>query len=247
MNLLRALLLVVLIASLQFAYAVPGVLSGTITRCTGGPANGATVTLLGTAIPAATTNAAGFYSFSIEQGSYHVRVVDTNCGAITQNSVIVSAATTQNIAFPVDVTNAASIPDAAGYSAVENGDVNGVVYNWFEISPSNGGPGTATNQLDRTSVPVALPFTFRFYGVNYTQVYISSEGALTFDGANNDDRGDPLPYPSMGHAIMAMWDNFDTELGGDICYYYHSAEHAFIVEWFEIGRDVTGDQELFQV
>jgi len=204
MNLFRALLLVVLITSLQFAHAIPGVLSGTITSCTGGPASGTTVSLLGTSIPAVTTDAAGFYSFSIEQGTYHVRVVEISCGAITQNSVLVGAATTQNITFPADITTAASIPDAAGYSAVENGDLNGVTYNWFEISPSRGGPGTATNQLDRTSVLVALPFTFRFYGVNYTQVYISSEGALTFDAANIDDRGDPLPYPSMGHAIMAM-------------------------------------------
>ena len=77
--------------------ATPGVLSGTITNCTGGAASGATVKLLGTNIAPVTTNAAGAYSFSIEQSLYHVQVYKATCGARVQNNVNVGAATTLNL------------------------------------------------------------------------------------------------------------------------------------------------------
>lgn len=228
------------------AQAIPGQLSGVVTSCDGSAANGATVTLLGTNIAPVVTNATGAYLFNVEQGIYHARVHQAACGSLTQNTINVGASTIQNLTLPTDPVTAGSLPDAGGYSAIESGDVNGPTFSWLEIAPDGGGPGTVIPIGQDQSVFVTLPFTFRFYGVNYTGCYISSNGLVTFSAPYIEDQNVALPVAAMGPAIVMLWDHFDPALNGQLVRYFSVANHAFIIEWFEFTRDDT-DQETFQL
>ena len=116
--------------------APTGTLSGTVTSCSGGPAIGATVELIGMPISPETTDGTGFYSFTIPQGTYDVSASGAGCGEQIVNGVVVTAATTQNFTLPSDPAFECSAPDGGGYIACENGD--------------GGGPSTAGLRFRRT-------------------------------------------------------------------------------------------------
>ena len=75
-------------------------------------------------------------------------------------------------------------PDLNGYYIYDIGDTGYQLapeYDWIEIDPDYGGQGEEVdvydggdNQDDVTTV--SLPFTFTFYGVDYDEVSICSNG-----------------------------------------------------------------------
>jgi hypothetical protein len=86
-------------------------------------------------------------------------------------------------------TNTPTGPDAYGYYAYDNTETlpggTASTYAWTEICPGLGGQGTTfvfTDSLedrDQSSVRT-LPFTFRYYGQNFTQVTVCTNGWLAF-------------------------------------------------------------------
>ena len=231
--------------------APAGVVSGTVTNCFGAPEEGATVTALGTLVPPATANAAGFYSLPLPQGNYDLEATGSGggCLPLTVTGVNVGAATTQDFVLPGNDRYLCSPADAGGYIACENGDPNGPTFQWFEISPLEGGPGTLMVLNDDDADTAALPFTFRMYGQDYTQAYISTNGFVSFDFASTAYANTALPNPELGHAVVCYWEDWHPELAGDVSYYYHAAEHALIVEWHDMphGAPDIDPRETFQV
>ena len=94
---------------------------------------------------------------------------------------------------------------------------------------------------------VNLPFTFQFYGVDYTQASISSNGFIAF-GETNDadwrnwrlpDAGGPSPM------IAVFWDDLDIQSGSSYVYtWYNSIQNYYVVEWYNMisGYDSTTPQ-----
>ncbi len=77
--------------------------------------------------------------------------------------------------------------------------------------------------LDDDEVSSALPigFDFWFYGVKYSEFYISSNGFLTFLPGQDSGccSGDPIPDPGEANAMVAgLWEDLDPYSGGDIHY-----------------------------
>ncbi|HEY3295688.1 MAG TPA: carboxypeptidase regulatory-like domain-containing protein [bacterium] len=235
-------------ATLQLAPA--GIVQGTVTSCNGGPAVGATVTILNTPITPATTDAAGHYSISaVPQGTYDMSAAGAGCGPQTVNGVVIGANTTQNFTLTVDPMYMCSTPDADNYIACENGDQNGPTYNWVEISPNAAGPGTLVTGLsdDNFVGPFTLPFTFRFYDRNFTQFYIGSNGYLTFDFGYGGIGPFTLPSAFLGHSIQMFSRDLYPPIGGDVSTYYLAAQNAFIIEYHQIQHYSSGSPETFQV
>ncbi|MFZ5433710.1 MAG: carboxypeptidase regulatory-like domain-containing protein, partial [Calditrichota bacterium] len=227
--------------------APQGTVSGIVTDCFGFPANGATVAVLDVPVTPATTNSSGFYSITLPQGTYDMRASGAGCGVQTVNDVVIGTSTTQNFTLPSDPRYSCSAPDAGGYSACENGDLNGPTYSWFEISPNAGGAGTLSGVAgDDAGATLTLPFTFRFYGVDYTSVWVCSNGFLSFSTTSTAYSNAALPSATIGAAICPFWDDLNSSTG-DISYYYHAAENAFIVEWHEVPHYSSGGPETFQV
>ena len=79
-------------------------------------------------------------------------------------------------------------PDEHGYYIYDSGDINysmSPVYDWIEIvgnggtnfNFSDGGDGAYNNTS--TNV-IQLPFTFKFYGINYNEITVSTNGWIAF-------------------------------------------------------------------
>jgi len=155
--------------------------------------------------------------------------------------------------------------DAYGYFIYDEGDTNYdqcPTYEWNCIAPGEGGSGTILSltdpgapldegdQVGAVSIQtVTLPFEFSFYGIDYTQASISSNGFIAFGQTSDSDwrnwrlpgAGGPNPM------IAAFWDDLDIVTGGGVYTYYNSAMHYYVVEWYNLasGYDSTTN-ETFQ-
>ncbi len=79
--------------------------------------------------------------------------------------------------------------------------------------------------------PIALPFTFSLYGTNYNQVWINTNGNLTFTGPYGvySASGFPFNVPM----VAPFWADVDTRTGGMI--YYKVNPTNLIVTWNGVG------------
>src|ERR1700741_2272226 len=79
-----------------------------------------------------------------------------------------------------------------------------VVYDFFGSPDSIGDDGSTT--------PIALPFNFCFYGVNYNSVYINSNGNITFVSGQTSFSSTGFPN-NTDVMIAPLWADFDNNPG----------------------------------
>jgi len=170
----------------------------------------------------------------------------------------------RTIEFPITIGNVTSTavlgPDEYGYWAYDNTDVSYTdcpTYSWIEIDPNFGGSGSRIilgNDAIRT---INLPFTFRYYGQNYSKLSICANGYVAMDSSwITDPYNWHIPSPMGPPAMIApFWDDFyaDTLNASGIYYYNDATNHRFIVEWSRIfhihgfrGGITLAEQQTFQ-
>jgi hypothetical protein len=153
-------------------------------------------------------------------------------------------------------------PEAYGYYMFDNTDVAYPpvpTYDWEEIAPSLGGPGTRltfTNTDDK-SVMIELPFDFVYYGHHQRKIIVSTNGFVAFDTFRFDMAGNfwynffnwPIPDPGNGSGqISPFWD--DLEYSGSnygVIVWNDTTEHRFIIEWYHMTHANTGAAETFEM
>jgi hypothetical protein len=149
-------------------------------------------------------------------------------------------------------------PDGYGYRAFDDGDQTfdeAPQFAWLEIDPVAGGAGTPLNLGDTgeghdATVTVNLPFAFRFYGTEYTQISVCSNGFLAF-GATGESylRNYRLPaIASPDELVAPFWDDLAIPATGHVLTYHDQASGRFIVEWSRL-QNTYGSQpeETFEV
>tara|TARA_Y100001970_G_scaffold8767_2_gene10173 strand:+ start:1141 stop:5640 length:4500 start_codon:yes stop_codon:yes gene_type:complete len=148
-------------------------------------------------------------------------------------------------------------PDLNGYYIYDMGDTGYQLapdYDWIEIDPDYGGNGDEVNvydggdnQDDVTTIP--LPFEFTFYGVDYNEVSVCSNGWISFGSTDMVSfRNYTLPGPGGPSPIVAVfWDDLKTTNGGEIYSYHDVANDAFIIEWSNLRTFLSNSTESFQV
>jgi hypothetical protein len=156
--------------------------------------------------------------------------------------------------------------DEYGYFIYDIGDTSYPdcpTYDWIGIAPVEGGAGTplsvtdtytATDEgdqigCDATEV-VNLPFVFKYYGVNYGQITVVSNGFLVFGvTANHDFRNWRIPGAvGPNSMIAAFWDDLATHSGSGIYSFYDSVNHIYIIEWYNMLNGYNGSsEETFQI
>lgn len=160
---------------------------------------------------------------------------------------------TSSIVFVIASTTVPTGPDAYGYYAYDNTDTVSSFapsFDWFEIAPP--GPGNMINEItneDADTVTVPLPFTFKFYGINYDSIGICSNGFLEL-GKSTYKFGYNTGIPQVGgpkRMLAPMWCDLDPSEGGDIYEYYDAQNHRWIVEFKGVVRYGGGNPSTFQV
>ncbi|HEB83721.1 MAG TPA: T9SS type A sorting domain-containing protein, partial [Bacteroidetes bacterium] len=103
---------------------------------------------------------------------------------------------------------------------------------WYDIRTT--GLGTALGEGDDTTIPVALPATFYFYGIGYDQIYVGSNGACSFTDSYVTLSNAPIPSTSAPNALIAaLWDDMDPgdSPDEDAWTYYDADDNVFIIEY----------------
>ncbi len=149
-------------------------------------------------------------------------------------------------------------PDPYGYYIYDNTDTltgNAPVYTWFEIAQQAGGPGTIIWQItneDADTVTLPLPFTFKFYGINYNTIGICSNGFVEIGGATYPySYNDPIPTVGKAkHFAAPYWDDLDPSASGhgDIYRHYDQNNHLWYVEFYQVALGYgSGAWQTFQI
>jgi hypothetical protein len=149
-----------------------------------------------------------------------------------------------------DPSSGPSGPCAYGYYAYDTGDGwtgQAPTYDWVEIT----GVGNEMTAIDADAAvtTISLPFTFRYYGVDYTQISVCSNGFLAF-GTEDYRFGDNSGIPDS-HGPEAMlapfWMDLDPTAGGAIYEYYDSASNRWICQFDAVQHYGGGNAETFEV
>ncbi|RMI13159.1 MAG: choice-of-anchor D domain-containing protein, partial [Calditrichaeota bacterium] len=132
----------------------------------------------------------------------------------------------------VPVTEGSGGPDHFGYIWRDSDDLQGPTFAWVDIS-TTGTP--VTGLLDDNYVgPFPIGFTFSYYGKNYTEFYIASNGFIGFGPPTgyNVFNNIPIPHTSTPNNILAWcWDDFRPL--GTSRVYYHSDGTRLIVQFVD--------------
>jgi subtilisin family serine protease len=177
---------------------------------------GATVTIVDTPIPPATTDATGFYAFPmVPEGEYDVRVDAGQCAAAQTQHLVVDGDETLDF----DLTRR---PDSFGY--------------FCRVVPADYIEATEDLALtgDSASTSLRLPFSFPFYGQSYSTVHVSTNGSLNFLAASTTGSNVTIPSAAAPNAaIYPFWDDLVVDTSASVHTDLLGSEptRRFVIEW----------------
>ncbi len=161
---------------------------------------------------------------------------------------------TQSVGLTVtiggDPSGGPSGPDAYGYYAYDTGDGwtgQAPVYDWVEIV----GLGNEITAIDGDAAvtTLSLPFTFRYYGTDYSSISVCSNGFVAL-GAEDYRFGDNSGIPDEHGPeamVAAFWDDLNPAEGGDVHEYFDSANHRWICQFDAVAHYGGSNPETFEI
>jgi hypothetical protein len=129
-------------------------------------------------------------------------------------------------------TKAYGGPDAWGYNWIDSDEGAGPTYGWVDISTT----GTSVELGDDdTTTAIAMGMSFPFYENYYDELYIGSNGIITFGAPSKVRTNVTIPSIGVPNNMVAMWwDDLDPRHGGAVYYYHDAANERFIVSFDSI-------------
>ena len=221
------------------AAAPVGVLSGQVwattdVSTTGEPVAGARIELVGVTPPLSTTTTAnGAYTLpDAPLGVYTVRMTAPGFETL-QTSAVISETTTLNFSPRLTVD----------YTVGDGGDACSVPYLWMDATD-----GVQHNLGDDASVLVSLPRSFTFYGRTYDNVYIGSNGFVSFGTGFNRWQG-ILPFVGPpNNAIYALGEDLNPAQGAQGKIYTKTLHDGrFAIAYHQVEHWRNGDPETFEI
>ncbi len=144
--------------------------------------------------------------------------------------------------FPLAVALAApgsGGPDAFGYKWKDSDESGGPSFNYIDITSS--GTPVAGFADDNFVGPFSIGFTFNFYGADYTEFYISSNGFIGFGpttGYHKFTNVQPPVTTSPNNFIAWLWDDLIPR--GDSEVYYQNFADKLVIQFIQFGNNNTG-------
>ena len=120
-----------------------------------------------------------------------------------------------------------------------------IPYEWIDIADV----GTAvTNCDDCNEGPFPLGFTMPYWGNNYSDIRICSNGFASFTSTSNSLGNVAIPSAAQPNdALFGFWDDLDpAETGGQVLYYADAAEQRFVISWLNVQHYPSGNPITFQ-
>ncbi len=147
-------------------------------------------------------------------------------------------------------------PDAYGYLCYDDGDstyLDHPEYDWINVVSLGGTLLPLNDHSDNTDdiVDVTLPFNFKFYGLEYNNISVCSNGWLGLGHMDNYDfRNGTIPGSGCPHPfIAAFWDDLyasGTESG--VYTYFNQDEHYYVIQWNNMKNNCNPSYiETFQI
>ncbi|TAN35186.1 MAG: hypothetical protein EPN24_07725, partial [Candidatus Methanoperedens sp.] len=113
-----------------------------------------------------------------------------------------------------------------------------VSYNW--IDGITGGTSGGIYGDDAATGAIDVGFNFTFYGKNYSKLYFSTNGLITFDNLSIIYGNVPIPNPAQPNNFIApFWDDLNVVNGTGDTYYKLDAisnPKKFIITWKNVYR-----------
>ncbi len=183
------------------------------------------------------------------------------------NAVFTLKLSTQNGLYPYSKIDSVTLPvsmpsvfdptgpDLHGYYAYSSNDVlwdQRPEFNWKELE----GIGTEIQKpgnMNYYRKIVNLPFTFKYYGKDFSNIGINGDGWIAFGGDTlTKSQNHPLPsQDGILNMCTAFWDDLFSNQArnyGKLLYYTDTENHSFIVEWSKVPHfSDTSDIETFQI
>ena len=120
-------------------------------------------------------------------------------------------------------------------------------YNW-EDGINGGTPGITGDDVATSAIDIG--FNFTFYGINYSRLYFSTNGLITFDNPQTDYSNDLIPSPAQPNNFIApFWDDMEVRSGTGKTYYKLDASSnpkKFIITWKDINKYSSPNLGTFQ-
>ena len=172
----------------------------------------------------------------------------TNFKSISLSGVVLASTVSAIAVFGLTTAQPAAAvsfpgPDAFGYRATE------IANNLRDISAS--GTFLPLND-DAVSGAISLGFNFDFYGNTYSQVYVSSNGFLTFNpgSSNGCCNGQSLPNGSSNpsNLVAGFWNDLNNPQG-NIRYQTTGSpgSQKFVVGFYNVPIFFDGPQVTFEM
>ena len=156
--------------------------------------NGYTSTLQSPSISGVTTQAAGTYTFSTTSSA-------GSCTSSGQVFGIVDSMPNVTVtASPASFCNSgvSSLSDVVGSPTAQL--VYAIPYSPVAVAGGTNGPVG-----DDVSLNATIPFTFKYYGTNFTTVRICTNGFINFGAVNTDYNSLPLPDATTAPGMVALF------------------------------------------
>ena len=201
-------------------------------------------------------NTDDYFVISVDASCPTGIMIDYTLKLFTQNGLY-PYETLPVISLPVskDVPSYYTGPDEYGYFAYSSNDAfydQTPVYDWMEISDQ--GTHIDISEISDYTETVDIPFTFQYYGTDYNQVRISTDGWLAFgSGTQTAPVNYALPHnDDVNNMVAPFWSDLnDTSvITGSIYYYHDNANHRFIIEWDSLTHNNFVNEprrEIFEV
>ncbi len=139
--------------------------------------------------------------------------------------------------------------DAYGYFWKSSDDNGGPVYSWIDIETQDNFLVHLGDQDDSSVGPLDIGFEFPFYDEVFYQVFLSSNGSLSFMGNYAPWLNTYLPTMSAPSALVApWWDDLNNDDGpqGSL-YFWTNGFDECIMTWKDFPKYGTSDLYTFQV